>query len=79
MDPITLLTRPGGADLTPGEDARLSRELSAAYHMDEASATSCYVQRIAEKIRARLHDAALNPNDAPGEGVPSSHDIPLPD
>jgi hypothetical protein len=54
MNPITLLTRSGGADLTPEEDALLTRELAAAYHMDEASATSRDVQRIAEKVRARL-------------------------
>jgi hypothetical protein len=54
MNAITLLTRSGAADLTPAEDAQLTRELAAAYHMDEASATSRNVQRIAEKIRARL-------------------------
>lgn len=54
MKAITLLTRPGGADLTPEEDAQLSRELSAAYHMDEAAATSRDVRRIAEKVQARL-------------------------
>ena len=54
MDTITLLTRSGGADLTPEEDAQLTRELSAAYHMDEAAATSREVQRIAEKVRARM-------------------------
>jgi hypothetical protein len=42
------------ADLSPEEDAELSRELSAAYHMDEAAATDRDVQRIAEKIRLRL-------------------------
>lgn len=56
MDPITLLTRSGGADLTPEEDAQLTRELAAAYHMDEAAATSRDVQRIAEKVRARLEN-----------------------
>lgn len=54
MNAITLLTRSGGAELTPEEDAQLTRELAAAYHMDEASSTSRDVQRIAEKIRARL-------------------------
>ena len=54
MKAITLLTRSGAADLTPEEEAVLTRELSAAYHMDEASATSRDVQRIAEKVRARL-------------------------
>ena len=64
MDPITLLTRSGGADLTPEEDAQLTRELAAAYHMDEASSTSRDVQRIAEKVRARLENP---PADSEGE------------
>ena len=54
MNPITLLARSGIADLTPEEDAMLNRALAAAYRMDEASATSSDVQRIAEKVRARL-------------------------
>lgn len=54
MNAITLLSRPDTAVLTPEEDALLIRELSAAYHMDEASATSRNVQRIAEKVRERL-------------------------
>ncbi len=54
MNAITLLTRSGTADLTPEEDAVLTRELAAAYHMDEAAATSRDVQRMAEKVRARL-------------------------
>jgi len=62
MNAITLLTRSGGADLTPEEDAQLSQELSAAYHMDEASATSRDVQRMAEKVRARMDNP---PADAP--------------
>ena len=57
MKAITLLTRSGGADLTPEEDAQLTRELADAYHMDEASATSRDVQRIAEKVRARMNSA----------------------
>ena len=56
MKAISLLTRSGTADFTPEEEAVLTRELSAAYHMDEASATSRDVQRIAEKVRARLAD-----------------------
>ena len=56
MNAITLLTRSGTADLTPEEDAQLARELSAAYYMDEASATSRDVQRMAEKVRARLEN-----------------------
>ncbi len=54
MNPITLISRLGEADFTPAEEAELARELSAAYHMDEAAATSRDVQRIAEKVRARL-------------------------
>lgn len=63
MDTITLLTRSGVTALTPAEDAQLNRELSAAYHMDEAAATSRDVQRIAEKIRARMQ--------APETGAPA--------
>jgi hypothetical protein len=54
MKAITLLTRNSGADLTPEEDALLTRELADAYHMDEAAATNRDVQRIAEKVRARM-------------------------
>ena len=61
MKAITLLTRTGGADLTPEEDAQLTRELADAYHMDEASATSRDVQRIAEKVRARLNAPPADP------------------
>lgn len=65
MNAITLLTRSDGADLTPEEDAQLTRELAAAYHMDEAAATSRDVQRIAEKVRARL-------DNPPPEAPPST-------
>jgi hypothetical protein len=54
MNPIDLLKRYGITDLTTEEEAELTRELSAAYHMDEAAATSRDVQRIAEKVRLRL-------------------------
>ena len=54
MNPATLLQKLGISDLTPEEEAELTRELSEAYHMDEAAATSRDVQRIAEKVRARL-------------------------
>ena len=64
MKAITLLTRSGGADLTPEENAQLTWELADAYHMDEASATSRDVQRIAEKVRARLNTP---PTDPPAE------------
>lgn len=54
MKAIKLLTRSSGSDLTPEEEALLTRELSDVYHMDEAAATSRDVQRIAEKVKARL-------------------------
>jgi hypothetical protein len=54
MDPISLLRREDLNNLTPEEDAALSRELSDAYHMDESAASSRDVQRIAEKVRLRL-------------------------
>ena len=54
MNPATLLQKLGISDLTPEEEAELTRELSEAYHMDEVAATSRDVQRIAEKVRARL-------------------------
>jgi hypothetical protein len=57
MNPAALLKKFGIADLTPEEESELTRELSAAYHMDEAAATSRDVQRIAEKVRARLQQA----------------------
>lgn len=58
MDPISLLRRAGLADFTPEEEASLGRELSVAYHMDEAAATSRDVQRIAEKVQARIKELA---------------------
>lgn len=54
MDPISLLRRKDLTNLTPEEETALARELSDAYHMDEAAATSRDVQRIAEKVRMRL-------------------------
>lgn len=54
MNTATLLQKFSTSDLTPEEEAELTRELSEAYHMDEAAATSRDVQRIAEKVRARL-------------------------
>jgi hypothetical protein len=65
MDPIQLIQRSGITDLTPEEEAALARELSAAYHMDVQAATSRDVQRIAEKVRARL--AAASSANAPPE------------
>ncbi len=61
MKAIALLTRSSEADLTPEEDAQLTRELADAYHMDEAAATSRDVQRIAEKVRARLATPPIDP------------------
>lgn len=61
MKAIHLLTRSSGADLTPEEDAQLCRELADAYHMDEAAGTSRDVQRIAEKVRARM-ESPRNPD-----------------
>jgi len=68
MDPISILRREDLADLTPAEDAALARELSEAYHKDEASATSRDVQRIVEKVRLRLstQDAKAAPTTAEG-------------
>jgi hypothetical protein len=67
MNPIDLLKRYGITDLTPAEEAELTRELSAAYHMDEAAASSRDVQRIAEKVRARLQsdESEASPRDKP--------------
>lgn len=64
MNPATLLQKFGISDLTPEEEAELTRELSEAYHADEAAATSRDVQRIAEKVRARLQQA--EPDVSPG-------------
>ncbi len=64
MNPIDLLKRYGITDLTPGEETDLARELSEAYHMDEAATTSRDVQRIAEKVRARLQQ--VEPDISPG-------------
>lgn len=54
MNAITLLTRTGQPVLTPEEETLLVRELSVAYHLDEAASTSREVQRISEKIRLRM-------------------------
>ncbi|MEX2580602.1 MAG: hypothetical protein WD342_16210 [Verrucomicrobiales bacterium] len=67
MDPLSLLRRETSGDLTPEEEATLASALSAAYHMDEAAATSRDVQRIAEKVRACLNglSEAVNDSSAP--------------
>lgn len=56
MNPIQILARSSIDDLTPEEESALSRELTAAYHMDEAAASSLEVQRIAEKVRGRMDE-----------------------
>jgi hypothetical protein len=58
MKAITLLTSSSKKNLTPEEEAQLAQELAAAYHRDEASASSRDVQRIAEKIKSRLDRAS---------------------
>ncbi|MFT7541546.1 MAG: hypothetical protein ACI9K5_002516 [Gammaproteobacteria bacterium] len=68
MNPLSLLQK---ADLTPEEEAALDRELSAAYLVDEAAATSDEVRRIAEKIRLRMsaaRDQDHPPDQSPGSG-----------
>lgn len=61
MDPIKLLTRQPDPPLTPDEDAALTQALSAAYHCDEAACLSRDVQRIAEKVRARMSTSHKTP------------------
>jgi hypothetical protein len=58
MDPLSLLAKFGLTGLSTEEEAELTRELSAAYHLDESAATSRDVQRIAEKVRARMNSLA---------------------
>lgn len=67
MNPANLLKKFGIDGLTPAEEAELSRELSQAYHADEAAASSRDVQRIAEKVRARLQseESEITPRDKP--------------
>lgn len=55
MNPNELLQRLGTGELAPEETDALLRELSAAYHIDEAAAASRDVGRIVEKVRALLH------------------------
>jgi hypothetical protein len=69
MDTINLLKRFGVTDLTPEEEAEFTRELSAAYHMDEAAVTSRDVQRIAEKVRARLALISSNDSNVSGKSL----------
>jgi hypothetical protein len=69
MNPVALLKKFGQADLTPEEEAELSRELSAAYHMDESAATSRDVERIAEKVRARMEGPPVDDRE-PGRDEP---------
>ena len=55
MDILKILKESADRDLTSEEEFQLTQELSEAYHQDEASVTSRDVQRIAEKIRAKLN------------------------
>ena len=54
MDIIELLKQVAERELTPEEEDQLLNELSAAYHRDEASISSRAVQRIEEKVTAKL-------------------------
>jgi hypothetical protein len=60
MDAMSLLSKFGLTGLSTEEEAELTRELSAAYHLDESASTSRDVQRIAEKVRARIQAHAAN-------------------
>lgn len=53
-DPLHLLLLPPDAEWPTEETKRLTEQLSLAYHNDEAASTSREVERIAEKVRARL-------------------------
>lgn len=78
MNPRTYeyLSRP---DLSEAEEAALFRELSDAYHMDEAAAASREVRHLVERVKSRIEElskaAALpsqdvrepqEPGDLPG-------------
>ena len=63
MDPISPLSREVLANLSPEQEAALARELSEAYHQDEAAITSRDVQRIAEKVRLRLAAQTEQPDE----------------
>lgn len=66
MNIFKLLTRSKPENLTPEEEEQLTRELSDAYHMDEAAATSEDVERIVAKVRervAKLPGVHLLPHD----------------
>lgn len=41
-------------ELTPAQEASLEQELTRAYHMDEAAIASRQVQRLAERVKARM-------------------------
>jgi hypothetical protein len=60
MDAMSLLSKFGLTGLSTEEEAELTRELSAAYHLDESASTSRDVQRIAEKVKARIQAHAAN-------------------
>jgi hypothetical protein len=56
-DPLHLLRLPTDAEWPVEETKRLTEELSLAYHMDEVACTSREVERISEKVRARMNHA----------------------
>ncbi|MEX2578847.1 MAG: hypothetical protein WD342_07295 [Verrucomicrobiales bacterium] len=66
MNPKTLayLSR---SDLTESEETSLLRELSSAYHMDEASARSREVRNLVERVKSRIEEVT-------NTHVPSSED-----
>ncbi len=53
-DPFHILRLPPDTEWSTEETKRLTEQLSLAYHNDEAASTSREVERIAEKVRARL-------------------------
>ncbi len=55
MNPRTYeyLSRP---DLSEAEEAALFRELSDAYHMDEAAAASREVRHLVERVKSRIEE-----------------------
>ena len=56
-DPLHLLRLPPDAEWPAEETKRLTEELSHAYHRDEAASGSREVERIAEKVRARIEQS----------------------
>ena len=54
MHTLEILKQVSERELTPDEESQLMNDLSAAYHSDEAAMSSRDIQRIAEKISAKL-------------------------